>query len=139
MKSDEVVDDLRKPTRSATTTVGFEALLMVFIAAGIVGLMTYLSGLDRMVDFAVFKATGVTSRRLLAGMVLEALIMAFLAAAVASVLAHLMQGGFPIGVRLTVGVHAVLFGVALVIGGLVSTVSVRPAIRVDPALAFGRN
>jgi hypothetical protein len=42
-------------------------------------------------------------------------------------------------VRLTPAVHAVLFGLALVVGGLVSTVSVRQAIRVDPALAFGRN
>jgi putative ABC transport system permease protein len=139
MSPGEVVDDLRRPTRSATITVGFEALLMVFIAAGIVGLMTYLSGLDRIVDFAVFKATGVSTRRLLAGMVLEALIFALLAAAVASVLAHLMQGGFPIGVRLTAELHAILFGLALVVGAVVSTVSVRPAVRVDPALAFGRN
>jgi putative ABC transport system permease protein len=139
MRPDEVVADLRRPTSSATTTIAFQALLLAFVAAGIIGLMTYLSGLDRTVDFAVFKATGVGSGRLLAGLVLEALTMAVLAAALASGLAHLMQGGFPIGVRLTPAVHAVLFGLALVVGALVSTVSVRQAIRVDPALAFGRN
>lgn len=139
MRPEQVVSDLRRPTNSATTTIAFQALLLAFVAAGIVGLMTYLSGLDRAVDFAVFKATGVGNGRLLAGLVLEALTMALLAAALASVVAHVMQGGFPIGVRLTPAVHAVLFGLALVVGGLVSTVSVRQAIRVDPALAFGRN
>jgi len=139
MRPDEVVADLRRPTSGATTTVAFQALLLAFVAAGIVGLMTYLSGLDRTVDFAVFKATGVGNGRLLGGLVLEALTMALLAAALATAVAHLIQGGFPIGVRLTPAVHLVLFGLAVVVGALVSTVSVRQALHVDPALAFGRN
>lgn len=139
LDNSQVATDLARPTAAATTTIAVEAGMLALVAAGILGLMTYLSGLDRRVDFAVFKAVGVGNGRLLGGLVLESLALAVLSAVLAALVAEPLKSGFPIGVRLTGGVYAVLFGVALFVGLLVSAVSVRQAARIDPALAFGRN
>jgi putative ABC transport system permease protein len=139
MRNSEVVTDLARPTAEATTTIAFEAGMLALVAAGILGLMTYLSALDRRVDFAVFKAVGVGNGRLLGGLVLESVALAVISAALAVLLAALAKNGIPIGVRFTAGVYVALFAAALSVGLLVSAVSVLQAARIDPALAFGRN
>jgi putative ABC transport system permease protein len=125
--------------KGATTTIAVQALILSVVAAAIIGLMAYLSGLDRMLDFAVFKAIGVRTEKLLAGLVLQVLLLAFVAAAVAGGIARLMAPAFPIGVRFTLGTYLALLGLALGVSFVVSLVSLRQAVRVDPALAFGRN
>jgi putative ABC transport system permease protein len=130
--------DLQRPTSGATTTIAVLAVLLATVAAGILGLMTYLSGLDRMMDFAVFKAIGVRNGRLLGGLVLQVVLLALTASVLAGVIATLIAPAFPIGVRLTGGTYLGLIGAALAISLLVSLVSVRQATSVDPALAFGR-
>ena len=139
MTTAEVVSDLRRPMNGASTTIAVQALLLSFVAAAIIGLMAYLSGLDRMADFAVFKAIGVRTERVLGGLVLEVLLLAFVAAAVALGLARLLAPAFPIGVDFSTGTYLALLALALGVSLLVSLVSVRQAVRVDPALAFGRN
>jgi FtsX-like permease family protein/MacB-like protein len=139
MTTAEVIDDLRRPMTGATTTVAVQALLLSIVAAAIIGLMAYLSGLDRMLDFAVFKAIGVRNDRLLGGLVLEVLLLALIAAVVGGVVARVMAPAFPIGVHFTVGTYLGLLGLALGVSLLVSLVSIRQAVRVDPALAFGRH
>lgn len=139
MDAGAVIADLRRPTAGATTTIAVLAVLLSAVAAGILGLMTYLSGLDRMMDFAVFKAIGVRSGRLLVGLVLQVLLLALTAALLAGAAAWLIAPAFPIGVNLSSGTYLGLFAGALGISLLVSLVSVRQATSVDPALAFGRN
>jgi putative ABC transport system permease protein len=139
MTADDAIEDLRRPMRGASTTVAVEALLLSIVAAAIIGLMAYLSGLDRIVDFAVFKAIGVRTNRLLGGLVLEVVVLAFVAAAFAAVVARLLAPAFPVGVELSAGTYLVLLAVALGVSLLASLVSIRQAVRVDPALAFGRH
>jgi putative ABC transport system permease protein len=139
MDAEDVKKDLRKPVAGATTTIGILAVILAVIAVGIIGLMTYLSGLDRLVDFAVFKAIGVRTNKLLAGLVLQVLLLAVVSAAIASVIALLLAPTFPIGVELSVTTFLELLALAIVVGLLVSVVNVRQATAVDPALAFGRN
>jgi putative ABC transport system permease protein len=139
MSTADVVDDLRRPMTGASTTIAVQALLLSIVAAAIIGLMAYLSGLDRMLDFAVFKAIGVRTERVLAGLVLEVLLLALIAAAVALGVAHLLAPAFPIGVQFSTATYIGLLALALVVSLLVSVVSVRQAVRVDPALAFGRH
>jgi len=134
-----VVEDLRRPLGAATTTIGVLVLILWLVAAGIIGLMVYLAGLDRTVDFAVFKATGARNGPLLAGLVLQALLLALCAAGLAAAAASLVAPSFPIQVNLSAGSYALLVAVAVGVGLAVSAVSVRQATRVDPALAFGRN
>ena len=139
MDNAAVKKDLRKPVAGATTTIAILAVILALIAAGIIGLMTYLSGLDRLVDFAVFKAIGVRTSKLLTGLVLQVLLLAVMSAAIAAVLAVAIAPAFPIGVSLSAATFAGLLGLAVVVGLLVSIVNVRQATGVDPALAFGRN
>lgn len=134
-----VKTDLGKPVAGATTTIAILAVILAIIAVGIIGLMTYLSGLDRLVDFAVFKAIGVRTGKLLTGLVLQVLLLVLVSAGVASAIALVLAPTFPIGVHLTVAAFAGLLGLAVVVGLLVSLVNVRQATAVDPALAFGRN
>jgi putative ABC transport system permease protein len=139
MDTEAVKKDLRKPVSGATTTIQILAVILAIIAVGIIGLMTYLSGLDRLVDFAVFKAIGVRTSKLLTGLVLQVLLLALVSALIASVIAVVLAPTFPIGVELSFGTFAGLLGLAIVVGLLVSIVNVRQATAVDPALAFGRN
>lgn len=131
--------DLRKPVAGATTTIAILALILAFIAMGIIGLMTYLSGLDRLVDFAVFKAIGVRTGKLLTGLVLQVVLLAVTSALIASAIALLIAPLFPLAVELPFLTFAGLLALAIVVGLLVSVVNIRQATRVDPALAFGRN
>lgn len=139
MDNAAVRKDLRKPVAGATTTIAILAVILALIAAGIIGLMTYLSGLDRLVDFAVFKAIGVRTGKLLTGLVLQVMLLAILSAAIASGLAVAIAPAIPIGVSLSAATFAGLLVLAIVVGLLVSIVNVRQATGVDPALAFGRN
>ena len=139
MTPTQVRDDLRRPLSVATGTIGVLSILLWVVAAGIVGFICYLSGLDRMRDLAVFKAIGVTTRRLVSGVVVEGLLVSVLAAAVAVTLALLFVPVFPLAVEVTVASCLQLLVVALVIGLLASGASVRQAVRVDPALAFSHS
>ena len=134
-----VRSDLRRPTEGATTTIAVLALILAVVAAGIIGLMSYLSNLDRLVDFALFKAIGVPTQKLLAGLVLQVVALALAAALTAGGLAWLLAPTFPIGVELSGGAYLALLALALGVGLLVSLISIRQATAVDPALAFGRN
>jgi putative ABC transport system permease protein len=139
MDAEAVKKDLGKPVAGATTTIAILAVILAIIAAGIIGLMTYLSGLDRLVDFAVFKAIGVRTSKLLTGLVLQVLLLAVLSAGIASVVAIVLAPTFPLAVDLSVLTFVALLALAVVVGLLVSIVNVRQATAVDPALAFGRN
>ena len=136
MTPTEVRDDLRRPLSVATRAIGLIALLLWVVAAGIVAMMGYLSGLDRYRDFAVFKALGVTTRRLLASLVLQGALVSLLAGLAAIVLAVLIAPAFPVTIDMTWADHARLVGLALVVGVASSVVSVHGPVSVDPATAF---
>ena len=103
----------------------------------IVGSMIYMSALERTRDFAVFKAVGVPTRSILAGLAMQAIIVAVLAA---------LLGGGAVGAAGTAvpdaGGHpriafVLLPVVAVTIGVLASLAGLRRAVVVDPAVAFG--
>jgi putative ABC transport system permease protein len=139
MDRNGVEKDLGKPVAGATTTIAILAVILAVIAVGIIGLMTYLSGLDRLVDFAVFKAIGVRTGKLLAGLVIQVVLLAVASAGIACLIAVAIAPTFPISVELSLPTFAGLLALAIVVGLLVSLVNVRQATAVDPALAFGRN
>jgi len=106
------------------------------VAAAIVGFMSYLAGLDRTRDVAVFEAVGVNTDRLVMSMVLETLFLVILAALLAGVWTILVVPVFPLAVTISAASFLRLVGVAALIGLLARAVSVRQGVRVDPALAF---
>jgi len=137
LTSDEVAADLRRPIKNGIETIDFTSLLLWLIAAGIIGAIVYLSALERLRDFAVFKATGVPNRIIVGGLVLQAVFLALVAALLSVGIARLLGLGFPFPIEH--GVHGViqLLLIAVVVGLVASIAGLRRAVATDPALAFG--
>ena len=136
LSNDAVAEDAMRPLEKSVSSVNMIRILLWFVAAMIIGTMTYLSSLERRRDVAVLKAVGGSTSRLGASIALQGAITALTAAALAAVLQSVLAPVFPLEVSvpsralLEVPVIAVL--VALVAG----SVGLRKAVRVDPALAF---
>lgn len=139
MTSVQVRDDLRRPLSVATSALGLVAGLLWLVAAGIVAMLAYLSGLDRYRDFAVFKALGATTNKLVMGVVLQGAVVGLLASAVAVTLAFGLAPLFPVDISLTLADALGLVVVALIVGVVAGVVSVRGPVRVDPAEAFANS
>ena len=136
MSPSAVRDDLRRPLAVATTAIGLVTGMLWLVTAAIVGMLAFLSGLDRHRDFAVFKAHGVTTGRLVVSLLLEAALVSLLAGGVALLVAHLLLPLFPLEITLGVVDSLRLVGLSLLVGVAASTLSVRGVVRVDPAIAF---
>ncbi len=136
MSPRQVRDDLRRPLSVATSAIGLVAALLWLVAVGIVAMLAYLSGLDRFRDFAVFKAMGATTRRLLLGVALQGAVVGLVASAAAVSLAFALAPVFPVDISLTMVQAMRLLGLALLVGVVASVLSVRGPVGVDPARAF---
>jgi putative ABC transport system permease protein len=131
------VNELVRPLKVAVNSISILAVLLWIVAVLIVGSVVYLSALERLRDFAVFKAVGAPTRSILAGLALQALVIALLAAVVGVLLAELLAPLFPMIVVVPVAAYLALPVVAIVIGLLASLLGLRRVVAVDPALAFG--
>ena len=87
--------DLNRPLAGGVQSIVVMAVLMWLIAAGIIGLIVYLSAIERMRDFAVFKATGAPTRIIVGGLMLQAVIVSLVAAVVAIGVSKLVGLGLP--------------------------------------------
>jgi putative ABC transport system permease protein len=131
------IDDLLRALTGARQAMTLMAALLWVVAALIVGSMIYMSALERMRDFAVFKAVGVPTRSILAGLAMQAVIVAVLAALLGGVLSVLLGPLFPMRADIPRAAFLLLPVVAVTIGVLASLAGLRRAVVVDPALAFG--
>ncbi|OBJ54818.1 ABC transporter permease [Mycobacterium sp. 1423905.2] len=131
------VNDLLRPLKVAVNSISIVAVLLWIVAALIVGSVVYLSALERLRDFAVFKAIGTPTRSIMAGLALQALVVSLFAALVGMVLSKLLAPLFPMIVAVPISAYAALPGVAVVTGLLASLAGLRRVMAVDPALAFG--
>jgi putative ABC transport system permease protein len=126
-----------RPLRVAVDAITIVAVLLWILAALIVGSVVYLSALERLRDFAVFKAIGVSTRSILTGLALQAVVLALLAAVVGVILSQLLAPLFPMNVVVPMRAYISLPVIAIAIGLLASAAGLRRAVAVDPALAFG--
>src|SRR6266536_545942 len=122
-----------RPLRSAESAINNTRLLLWLVAAVIVGVVMYMSALERVRDFAVLKAVGATTRTLVLSLAAEAVLTCLIAAALAIGVAQLLLPLFPLPITYTLGAYAALPVIAVV---LASLAGVRRAVRVDPATAF---
>lgn len=135
--NDEVVDDLNRPLEGGYQGIAVTAFLMWLIAAGIIGLIVYLSAIERTRDFAVFKATGAPNRVIVGGLMIQAVLVALIAAVIGVPFSRLVAQGMPTKTGLNWSAVTQLVIVAVVVGVLASLVAVRRALTTDPAVAFG--
>lgn len=131
------VNDLLRPEHVAVGAISIVAAMMSIVAVLIVGSVVYLSALERLRDFAVFKAIGVPTRSILAGLALQAVVVALFAAALGVVFSLLLAPVFPMIVVVPPVAYVALPLAAIAIGLLASLAGFRRAVAVDPALAFG--
>ena len=134
---DAAIDDLRRPMVDTIESIELFRTLLWLVAAAIVGSVLYLSALERSRDMAVFKATGASSGDLVAGLVLQSLVLSLAASALAVLLAFALKPLFPAGISLTSSLLMTVPIVAVVIGVLGSLAGLRRTLKADPALAFG--
>jgi putative ABC transport system permease protein len=131
------VGDLMRPMNAAEGALTMLSVLLWIVAALIVGSVIYLSALERTRDFAVLKAVGVSTRSVLAGLCLQAVIIAVLAAVLGGLLSLALVPVFPMRVVVPTSAFLLLPVTAVLIGLLASAAGLRRAVSIDPALAFG--
>jgi putative ABC transport system permease protein len=131
------IKDLKRPLASASGTIAILCVLMWIVAAGIIGSILYVQAIERTRDFAVFKATGVTSRTIASGLAFQAVVLAVLSGIVAIILSKLLSPLMPMSVETPGSAFVQLLVVSVVIGLIASLFGLRRAVSVDPALAFG--
>jgi putative ABC transport system permease protein len=130
-------DDLVRALTQARSSIALLAVLLWIVAAMIVGSVIYVSVLERQQDFAVFKATGVSSKSILGGLAIQAVVLSIAAAAIGSGIAAVLAPNFPMPVSLTLRAYLLLPVIAVVVGLAASLSGLRRAVSIDPALAFG--
>ena len=129
--------DLLNVLGAGRQTINVVAVLLWIVAACIIGSIVYLSALERVRDFAVFKATGTSTRSLMAGLAFQAVVISVLAGLFGAVIATVMAPRFPIAAEIPTSAYVLLPVVAIVVGFLASLAGLRRAVTVSPALAFG--
>lgn len=132
----QVGNDLRRPLAVVTGALGVLQVLLWIVAAAIIGLLAYLSGLDRQRDVTVFKALGVSSGRLVAGVLAEGVVVAVVGAVSGLILGVVLVPLFPIEVMVSPAQAAALLLLAILVGMIAGSLGVRRVLRADPARAF---
>jgi len=129
--------DLLRPLANAIQSLDLTQLLLWLVAALIIGSVVYLSALERLRDFAVFKATGWSTAGLLGGLALQAIVLSVASAVLAIGLSRLLTPVFPLTIAIPTSAVLLLPCVALGVGLLASLAGLRRAMSVEPAVAFG--
>jgi putative ABC transport system permease protein len=137
LTNDQVISDLDRPVAGGVQSIVVMAVLMWVIAAGIIGLIVYLSAIERIRDFAVFKATGAPNRLIVGGLMLQAVLVAVTAGILAIGVSKLVGLGLPFPSKLGVAGIAQLIVISILVGVFASIAGVRRALSTDPAVAFG--
>ena len=137
MGNEAVYQDLLRPIRNAVSAIDMVQFLLWIVAINIIGAVVYLSALERVRDFAVLKATGYSTRSLLAGLGVQAVVVSLSAVALSIGIAHILAPTFPLPVALQPKAMAILPVIGVAVGLIASLFGVRRAGAVDPAVAFG--
>ena len=118
-------------------TIRILALLLWVVAGCIIGSVVYLCALERVRDFAVFKATGTSTTALMMGLAVQAIIVSLLAGLVGVVIARGLAPLIPVPAQIPANAYVLLPVVAVAVGLVASLAGLRRAVTVSPALAFG--
>ena len=136
MTRTELREDLLRPLNTAQSSIDITRVLLWIVAAVIVGAVMYMSALERIRDFAVFKAVGALSRTLVVGLAAEAVVSCLAAALLAVVVAYLLRPLFPVPITIPATAYAALPVVAVTVGVVSALSGIRRAVQTDPSLAF---
>lgn len=136
MTVDAVADDALEPLDGAIASVNLVRILLWFVAAVLIGAVVYLSALDRVRDFAVLKAIGASNRDLMAGLAIQAILVALCAVAVAAVIQLFLAPAFPLKVTVPARAFVQIPIIAVVLALVGGAAGMRKVAASDPAQAF---
>ena len=139
LSESETIDEIPGVVEQRST---FNQILGVtaVIALVVVALFFALLTVERSGLYGVLKAIGARSRSILAGLVLQAIVVTAIAAAIAGVLVVTINALIPAGsIPLSVSPARILTSIGLMLAAAVigSAFSLRRVLRVDPASALG--
>jgi putative ABC transport system permease protein len=129
--------DMLRLFSKALNAIDLLNVLLWSVAIAVVGTTIYLSVLERVQDFAVMKAIGVSSNTLVASLAIQAMVVSLSAAALAVAASYAIAPLFPMPVYLAASDSVQLVAIAGLVGMLASLAALRRAVGVDPAKAFG--
>jgi putative ABC transport system permease protein len=135
--TEQTRQDLLRPLSGAIASIRAMLVLLWLVAALVIGSVVYLSALERRRDFAVYKATGWSTRSLAIGLASQAVLLSTVAALVGVVVAQLLLPLFPMEFEVPPTARFLLPVVGLLVGLVASGAGLRKAVGVEPALAFG--
>ncbi len=136
LDDEAIVADATRPLDGATSSVNLIRVLLWFVAAMIIGTLTYLSALDRRRDVAVLKAVGGGTGQLGTSIALQGVLVAIVAAAVATALQAVLVPVFPMKLVIPGSAYFQLPLIAVLVALLAGAAGLRKAVKTDPALAF---
>jgi putative ABC transport system permease protein len=133
----EAKTDLMRPLKNPALSIDIVKVLLWIVAGLIVASVVYLTVLERTRDIAVFKATGVRTVSIAAGICLQAVILAVVASVLGIVLAVVLSPLFPMDVAIAARAMLQLPLLAVLVGILAGLVGARRTTTVAPTTAFG--
>ncbi|MEE8603186.1 FtsX-like permease family protein [Euzebya tangerina] len=137
LSRDAVIADSLRSVSDANDTIAIVRVLLLLVAAILIGAVVYVSALERRREFALLKAVGARGRRLMVGVLTQALVIATIGSFIAVVLEVLLSGAFPMAVSvdgadyLTLAVITVISAAAASLVGLRHILGVRATDALD--------
>ena len=111
-------------------------LVLWMVAAVVIGAVVYLSALERVRDFAVLKAMGVSNKNLVGSLALQAVLVALGAVAFAAVIQLFLAPVFPLKVTVPDRAFIQIPCLAVLMALVAGAAGMARVARADPALAF---
>lgn len=131
------VDDALRPLANAERTIALVRTMLWFVAALIIGSVLYLTALERTPDIAVFKAMGIRGPAIVAGMILQAVVIGLAAALVAAAVGLLLAPVFPLRAEISTAALMWLPAIAVVMSLLGAFAGAQRAMATPASRAFG--
>lgn len=126
----------RSVVERAARQIGLFTVILMLVSTVVISLIVYTMTLDKRREIATLKLIGAPDRRIVGMIIQQALAMGLIGLFFGMVMVNLIVDFFPRRVVLLLPDGLVLAGIVVVVCLLASTISVRYALKIDPATAL---
>jgi putative ABC transport system permease protein len=126
----------RSLVERATRQIGLFTVILMLVSTVIIALIVYTMTLDKRREIATLKLIGAPDRRIVGLIIQQALAMGIIGLLFGAVMVNAIVGYFPRRVVLQLQDGLVLAGIVVLVCLIASTISVRYALKIDPATAL---
>lgn len=126
----------RSVVERATRQIGLFTAILMLVSTVIIALIVYTMTLDKRREIATLKLIGAPDRRIIGLIIQQALAMGIIGLLLGAIMVNAIVGFFPRRVELQLQDGLVLAGIVVFVCLIASTISVRYALKIDPATAL---